>query len=215
VVTACGQLVSLEEQACPCASGFTCCDAICVTGSCPTASSDADTQSICPGTLALGTQSVPSASDASALASVQTVTGKADGILVDEATTPFDYAMSVWPKPYGWQLDGWFFRAAAGQALTFQVWVAEDAGAVPLGLVLYGPLDGVGTQTCGGAPEGDGATLGSGVSWTAPTAGVYFAAPHHAIVETPSGLAFEGLDDGDQTQAFVVMKGVDRASLAR
>jgi hypothetical protein len=51
--------------------------------------------------------------------------------------------------------------------------------------------------------------VGSEIPWTAPTAGTYFAAPYHSIVETPSGLAFEGLNDGDYAHAFVVMKGVD------
>jgi len=209
VVSACGQIVPMEEQACPCASGYTCCNAVCVVGACSTDSTDETTQSICPGALALGTQSVPSASDASAIPTLQTVTGKADGILTEGTTTPFSYAMSVWPKPYGWLLNGWFVSAAAGQSFTFQIWAAQDAGTVPLSLVIYGPLEGVTTQSCSGALESDGAMVGSEIPWTAPTAGTYFAAPYHSIVETPSGLAFEGLNDGDYAHAFVVMKGVD------
>jgi hypothetical protein len=207
LATACGQLVSMDEKACPCASGYTCCNAVCVAGACPNDSTDEDTQALCPGALALGTQSVPSDDDASVVPSVQTVTGQATSSLVEGATTPFSYATSVWPKPYGWQLNGWFVTAASGESLTFRLWADDDAGTVPLSLVLYGPLEGVETQSCTGAIVGDGALVGSDIAWTAGAQGTYFAAAYHSVVETQSGLAFEGLNDSNYARAFIVMTG--------
>ena len=211
LVAACGQLVPLEdEQACPCASGYTCCNAVCVTGACTTggdgeADGDGGAPVSCSESLALGTQSVPGEPDASALPSLQTVTGKPAGTLPEGAPTPFSYATSVWPKPYGWQLTGWLVTAASGESLTFQLWADEDAGTVPLSLVMYGPLEGIGTASCTGALQGSGAMVGAQISWTAPEPGTYFAAPFHEVVQTPSGLAFEGLNDVDFAHAFIVM----------
>ncbi|MGO8992221.1 MAG: hypothetical protein ACLQVI_02760 [Polyangiaceae bacterium] len=210
LVAGCGQIVPLEEQqACPCAAGYTCCDAVCVVGACPTdTASDGAAPPVCEGTLALGTQSVPGDPDASALPSVQTVTGRSQGTLTRGTPVPFSYATSVWPTPYGWQLDGWVFSAAAGESLTFQVWADEDAGTVPLSLVIYGPLlplEGADAGSCGGALQGAGAMAGTEISWAAPGQGAYFAAPFHQVIETSSGLAFQGLNDTSYAHAFIVV----------
>jgi hypothetical protein len=212
LLAGCGQIVPIEEQqACPCTAGWTCCDAVCVAGSaCPSAGADAG--SVCPGTIALGTQEVPSEADASAIPTVQTVTGQASSTLAQNTTTPFSYAVSVWPKPYGWQLDGWLVEATAGESVSFQVWAQQDAGVVPLSLVMYGPLEGVATASCSGALESNGAMVGSELPWTASAPGTYFVAPYHWIIETPEGLAFQGLNDVSYANAFITMSPGVRAA---
>jgi hypothetical protein len=205
LVPACGQIVPLEEEGCPCASGWTCCDAICIVGACSTESDAQAPPPACSGTLALGTELVPGAADAAALPSVQTVTGQASGRLTAGTPATFNYAMSVWPKPYGWQLDGWLMSAASGQSFSFQLWSEQDAGDVPLGLVMYGPLEGADAGDCSGSLQGSGPMLGSTIAWTAGAAGTYFAAPYHWVSETPAGLAFQGLNDSDYAHAVVVM----------
>ena len=208
---ACGQIMPLEEQACPCATGWTCCNAVCVEGSCPSAddgggpASTSTALGACSGTIALGTQLVSGGEDASSAASEQTVTGKASGSLAAGTTTGFSYATSVWPKPYGWQLDGWLLSATAGESVTFQLWSVEDAGNVPLSLVLYGPLEWGDGGTCEGGLQGSGAMAGTTLSWVAPVEGTYFAAPFHAVSETAVGLAFQGLNDADYARSFIVM----------
>jgi hypothetical protein len=204
LVVACGRIVPLDEQqACPCATGYTCCDAVCVAGdSCPT---DDSAKALCPGTLALGSQSVPGDPDAGGLPTAQTVTGSVEGRLDEGAPIAFSYATSVWPKPYGWQLDGWVITATAGESLTFQVWADQDAATLPLGLAVYGPLEGMNTQTCSALPAADGQMVGSEFQFTAAADGTFFATPLHGVVQTSSGLAFEGLNDSSFADAFIVM----------
>jgi hypothetical protein len=120
--------------------------------------------------------------------------------------------VSVWPKPYGWQLDGWLVDAEAGASMTFQVWAEQDAGAVPLSLVMYGPLEGNGSPSCSGALESNGAMVGSALPWTAASKGTYFVAPYHWIIETPEGLAFQGLNDASYATAFITMSPGIRAA---
>ena len=137
------------------------------------------------------------------------MTGKVEGSLVESTPAAFSYSQSVWPKPYGWQLDGWLVTAATGESLTFEAWAEQDAGRVPLGLVMYGPLvpldGGADAASCSGPLESSGALVGPQIQWSAPSQGSYFAAPFHTVVETPSGLAFQGLDDSDYARAFIVM----------
>jgi hypothetical protein len=159
----------------------------------------------CPGAIALGTQNVPGDDGGSGSPSLQSVTGQATVALETGATTPFDYATSVWPKPYGWQLDGWFLQATQGESLTFKMWADQDAGGVPLGLVVYGPLAGVGTETCEGSLEA-GPMTAAAITWAAPAEGWYFVAPYHTVVETPQGLAYQDLNDTDFARAFFVVE---------
>jgi hypothetical protein len=189
---ACGQLTPLEdEQACPCAPGYTCCNGACLAGA---------ACGVCSGSIALGTESVPDVPDA------QTVTGKVDGTLDRGTRVPFSYATSIWPTPYGWLLNGWLVTASAGEPLAFQLWAAEeDAGVQPLSLVLYGPLEGLDTAACTGTSVGNGPLVGPEIRWTAPADGTFFAAPFHDVVQTPAGLAFEGLNDSNYAHAFIVM----------
>jgi hypothetical protein len=203
-VAACGQIVPIgDDQACPCASGYTCCGSACVVGdSCP---ADGGSQPLCPGTLALGTQSVPGEPDASTLPQVQTVTGKVEGALKEGTSVAFSYATSVWPKPYGWQLDGWLVTATTGQSCTFQIWAETDAGIEPLSLVVYGPLDGLETQTCSGVLVDDGAMVGPAIHFRPASPGSYFVAPFHNVVQTSSGLAFQGLNDSAYAESFILM----------
>jgi hypothetical protein len=196
LVAACGQLTPLDddEQACPCAPGYTCCNGVCLAGD---------------GTIALGTQSVPGASDASVLSTVQTVSGNPEGVLDEGITVPFSYATSIWPTPYGWGLQGWILSASAGQSLRFQVWAEEDAGIQPLSLVMYGPLEVLDARTCSGPAVGNGALVGAEILWTAPAQGTFFAAAFHEVVETPVGLAFEGLNDSNYAHAFIVVNSAE------
>jgi len=204
LVVACGRIVPLDEQqTCPCATGYTCCDAVCVAGgSCPT---DDGAKSLCPGTFALGSQSVPGDPDAGGLPTVQTVTGSIEGRLEEGVPINFSYATSVWPKPYGWQLDGWVVTAAAGQSITFRVWADRDATTQPLDLAVYGPLEGANTQTCSATLAANGQMVAGELQFTAATEGTFFATPLHDVVQTSSGLAFEGLNDSAFADAFIVM----------
>ncbi len=204
LVAACGEIIPLEAQACPCTSGWTCCDAVCVQGSsCPAATADAG--ALCSGTIALGTQFVPSEEDAGGSPSVQTVMGHATSLLEPGAAVPFDYATSLWPLVNGWVLNGWYLNAAPGDQLSFRLWAEQDAGTVPLDLAVYGPLEGIGTKACSAALASDGPMSGAEIQWTAPAGGTYLAAPYHAVTETAAGLAYQALNDGDYAHAFIVL----------
>jgi hypothetical protein len=192
-VTACGEVVPLDDHlACPCASGWICCNDECVEGlSCPAdgdAQASVDAQAICPGSIALGTQMVPSLGE-------QTVTGEAETMVSEGQSVSFDYAMSVWPKPYGWQLDGWLLRASPHQSFTFRAWAEADGDSVPLALVAYGPIHDVDTANCSGPMQSGGPMIGSEVQWIADDEGMYFVAPYHKVTEGSGGLTFQGLDD--------------------
>ena len=194
----CGQLTPLEnEQSCPCAPGYTCWDGACLTGDVAAA--------LVPDSIALGSEAVPGAPDASALTTPQKVSGRAAGILQQGTQVAFSYATSIWPTPYGWQVDGWLLSASAGDSFTFQLWADDDSGAHPLSLLIYGPLERLGTATCSGASVGNGPLVGTEIRWMATAEGTFFAAPFHDVVETPSGLAFEGLNDNDYASAYIVM----------
>jgi hypothetical protein len=188
----CGQVVPLEDRACPCASGWTCCSGTCVAGS------DID----------LGTQSIADEPDASIVPGVERVTGLSAGALGGGAPVQFDYATSIWPTPAGWQFKGWLVSASAGQSFNFESWTEQDGGAVPLPLVAYGPLEAGDAGICGGALQSS-VMLGSQVTWTAGEEGTYFVAPYHQVSETASGLAFQGLDNALYADAFLVMNPVE------
>lgn len=192
-VAGCGQVVPLEDRACPCASGWTCCSGTCVDGS----------------SLDLGTQSIADESDASISPGIERVTGLSQGVLGSGTQVPFDYATSIWPTPQGWEFRGWLVAASAGQSFVFQAWTAQDGGAVPVPLVAYGPLQAGDAGICGGAIQSSGVMLGSEVTWTADGEGTYFVAPYHQVSETPSGLAFQGLDNALYADAFIVMNPVE------
>jgi hypothetical protein len=188
---ACGELTPLENaQECPCASGYSCYSGVCIAGAV---------------SIALGEASVPGAPDASALTTVQTVSGRAPGLLPQGSQTSFSYAESIWPTMYGWALNGWLINASVGDSFTFRLWAEDDAGAHPLSLVMYGPLEGLGTASCSAASIGNGPLAGTEIPWTAATTGTFFVAPYHDVVETSEGLAFGGLNDTDYATAYILM----------
>jgi hypothetical protein len=202
-VAACGEVVPLQELACPCASGWTCCSGVCVVGSCQDGGGDTLT---CSGSIDLGAQTIAQESDAAITPGVEQVTGRSAGALPLGQQVPFDYASSAWPTPQGWELSGWLVEATANQTFALQVWAEQDAGADPLPVVAYGPIADVGTSSCSAALQSPGVMLGSQVQWTASGEGTYFIAAYHQVSETPSGLAFQGLDNTLYGHAFIVMQ---------
>jgi hypothetical protein len=208
-VAGCGEVVPLEEHGCPCASGWSCCGGACVVGSCEGGEAGDGLQASCSGSIDLGTQTVAEGADASISPGVEKVTGLSKGVLQAGEQKSFDYATSMWLTLPGWEFEGWLVSASTGQSFTFQVWAEEDGGAVPLPVVAYGPLEGVGTATCSGTMQGAGVMLGSEVEWQAGSEGTYFVAPFHQVSETSSGLAIQGLDNTQYANAFITMNVVE------
>lgn len=211
LAVACGEIIPVQDQqTCPCAAGWTCCNGICVTeGSSCTA---------CSGAIDLGSESVPTEGDASAIGS-QAVTGLATkGTLPEETPVAFDYAESIWPTMYGWQFNGWVVTAGARESFWFKVWADQDGGKVQLDLAIYGPLSATPTDSdptlCTGAMQGSAPMSGEDIGWTAPAAGTYFVAPYHMVTETTSGIAFQDFDDPSFSDAFIEMERTPAAASA-
>jgi hypothetical protein len=199
----CGQVLSEEGRGCPCASGWTCCNEVCVVGS-----------SCCPKGVDLGSETVPGDMDASAALGTETVSGFAQGVLQAGQQVSFDYSTSIWPEKDGFGFQGWLITAAANEELSFQVWASPDAGQpLYLPLVTYGPLGNVGTgnQCTGAANAPVMQPSPAGLPWTAGAAGMYLVVPYHEVSETvlsdgSQGLAFQGFNDPRYADAFLTMQ---------
>jgi hypothetical protein len=214
----CGQVLSEDGRSCPCATGWTCCpgSSVCVEegASCDSTESCGPKNEIDLGTETIG-------GDASA-SMIETVTGQAKGLLAGGAPVPFDYSMSIWPQANngvpGFAFSGWLVPAQAGQSFTFKLWAEPgdggptmDAGSLPVPLVVYGPLSGVGTASCVTTTTSDSGVMQGGVAtWMAPQDGTYFAVPYHDVffTETDAGLAlaFQNFESPLYANAFIEMQ---------
>jgi hypothetical protein len=198
-VLACGGQIVLADRSCPCQAGWTCCpgSTVCVPPGEPWQTSCLPT--LCPkGILSLPNQS-------------HVASAYAKGFLSTGTMLPFDYAETDWLTMNGGISEsGWVFEAASkNDSFTFTIYADVDGGDTPLQVDVFGPLQDIDNPdggTCEIGPANGNAPIASGVTWSAPSPGLYLILPYHAFTFSPDGTPeIDKAGDRTYSKAFLGM----------
>jgi len=209
-IVACVAEVSTLDRACPCETGWTCCD---VDSKCipPGAScglqADASANQ-CPAGIALSDQGgVSFGPDGATLPFPDTLlmSGVVVGTLPHDGTTvSFDYATSATLDDGGMTLRGWVVIGGGAQTYKVDVWADDGTGRVPLELAAYGPIElGPSDGNCFAPLVGGGPLVSDNGTFAPKQWGRYFIAPYHAVDLGANGAVSLQPSGSEYSRAYV------------